>query len=342
MKSILLLVSLLIATTAQTAAQGELQFAELGQCSLQNGGVILDCRIGYRTWGTLDANRSNAVLFPTWVHGTSENLARFAGPGGYVDTSRFFVIAVDVFGNGVSSSPSNSTRQPGHSFPQFTIRDMVDSQYRLLVEQFGIEHLWAVIGVSMGGMQALEWLVAYPDFVQKAVSISGSPQLTSYDLLLWKTRLAVIEQCEAAGCEDTGTLAGLMSQLAIYTPHYMNQHTSREGVERLYAGVARSAQASFHAGDHASQLRAMLAHDVAASFEGDLERAAATVKGELFTVLSTHDQGVTPEAARRFTDLVDGALLELDNDFGHMAFWLEAEIIGLSVKGFLAEGREGA
>ena len=125
---------LLLAATTQEATQGELQFFDLGECSLQNGQVIQDCRLGYRTWGTLNESRSNAVLFPTWFAGASSSLVRFAGPGGYVDTSEFFVIAVDVFGNGVSSSPSNSVGQPGGAFPQFTIRDLIDAQHRLLRE----------------------------------------------------------------------------------------------------------------------------------------------------------------------------------------------------------------
>ena len=329
----------LSATLPQEANPGELQFADLGVCELQNGQVIQDCRIGYRTWGTLDDDRSNAVLFTTWFDGTSGNLRRFAGTSGYVDTSEFFLIAVDAFGNGVSSSPSNSEQQPGAAFPSFSIRDMVEVQQRLLREHFGIDHLWAVIGISMGGMQALEWLVAYPDFVEKAVSICGSPQLTSYDLLLWESMLRVVEQCQAAGCENTGMLAGLMFELALRTPQYVNQNTSRDRVEGLYSRVERSSSTSFDAEDHASQLRAMITHDVAASFEGDLNLAAQAIKGDLLTVVISADHVVTPQAAREFATLVGGEVLELESDSGHMTFWSESELIGLSVQGFLAKGR---
>ncbi|MFC1662211.1 hypothetical protein ACFL3S_12305 [Gemmatimonadota bacterium] len=83
----------------------------------------------------------------------------------------------------------------------------------------------------------------------------------------------------------------------------------------------------------------MLSHDIAASFEGDLERAAGTVQGELLTIVSSSDQRVTPQAAREFAALVDGAVLELENDFGHMTFRFEAELIGLSIRGFLAGDR---
>jgi homoserine O-acetyltransferase len=335
MKWTTLILAFLWILPSPVAAQGELRFAELGECSLQNGQVILDCRIGYRTWGTLDSDRSNVILFPTWFAGTTESLGRYIGPDGFVDPSNFFVIAVDAFGNGVSSSPSNSPRQPGAGFPEFTIRDMVDAQHRLLVEELGVDHLRGVIGISMGGMQTFEWLVAYPNFLEKAVPIVGSPQLTSFDLILWETQLRVIEECRMAGCEDTGTLIYLMSRLVTLTPQYLNESTSRDQVPTIIEDIKRSTGASFEPEDYASQLRAMLGHDVAADVAGDLSVAAQKVSADLLTVVVTDDHGVTPEAARTFTRLVGGDLLELDSKYGHSAFSYEREMIGYSTNGFL-------
>jgi hypothetical protein len=87
----------------------ELRFAELGDFRLVSGEVIHDCRLGYRTFGKLNAEKSNAVLFPTWFTGTTENLVGLIGPGKLVDP--------DALGNGVSSSPSNSKQQPRMRFP---------------------------------------------------------------------------------------------------------------------------------------------------------------------------------------------------------------------------------
>src|SRR6185312_10432895 len=107
------------------------------------------------------------------------------GPGRLVDSSTYFVVLVDAFGNGVSSSPSNSAQQPGDAFPEFTIADIVRSQYRLATETLGLTHLHAVVGISMGGMQVFQWLVAYPGFIDRAVSIVGSPQIQPEERARW-------------------------------------------------------------------------------------------------------------------------------------------------------------
>ena len=115
-------------TALHAADAPPLQVAELGDFQLASGAVIRDARIGYRTAGELNADRSNAVLFPTWFTGTSEDLFTSDAVGA-VDMSRFFLIAVDALANGTSSSPSNSARQPKGEFPRLTIGDMVRSQH---------------------------------------------------------------------------------------------------------------------------------------------------------------------------------------------------------------------
>ena len=90
------------------AQDGQLQFASLGDFKLTSGDVIRDCRVGYRTYGHLNAEKSNAILFPTWASGTSEQLKDQTAPGKLADSSKYFVVLVDALANGVSSSPSNS------------------------------------------------------------------------------------------------------------------------------------------------------------------------------------------------------------------------------------------
>ena len=89
-----------------------------GGFALESGEVVRDCRIGYRAFGRLNADKSNAILFPTWFTGTSQQLADSIGPGKLADPARWYVLAVDALGNGVSSAPSNSRAPAAHAFPR--------------------------------------------------------------------------------------------------------------------------------------------------------------------------------------------------------------------------------
>ena len=177
--------ALLLLATPLAAGDGELGFAEIGDLPLDSGETLKSARVGYRTWGKLAADRSNILVVSTWFSGTSEGLAGWIGEGDLYDTARYHVIAFDALANGVSSSPSNSGTQKGAALPRITMRDMARSQHMALTRVLGIEHVRAVSGVSMGGMQTFAWLYAYPEFMDKAVPIVGTPRQTAHDMLFW-------------------------------------------------------------------------------------------------------------------------------------------------------------
>src|SRR5512146_3518012 len=225
LRLLLALTPLLLTANAQTPpTPGAQQFANIGNLKLQNGQIIRDCRLGYRTFGQLNDDKSNAVLFPTWFGGRTQDLVELIGPGKLVDSSKYFVVAVDALGDGISSSPSNSQAQPRMKFPQFSIRDMVESEHELATRVLHLTHVRAVMGISMGGMQTFQWMTAYPDFMDKAIPIVGSPKLTSYDLLLWTAEEHAIEADAAWNHGDYASVpvAGMKTAADI---HFMNLTT---------------------------------------------------------------------------------------------------------------------
>src|ERR1044071_4848037 len=223
---------LLFALVAQAQEQ---QFAGIGDLKLQNGGVIRNCRIGYRIFGTLNNDKSNVVVFPTWAGGTTEQLKSNFGPGKLIDTSSYFVVAIDALSNGVSSSPSNSRLQPRMRFPIFSLRDTVESQHELLTKVLKIDHVKAVVGISMGGMQTFQWIVSYPDFMDKAVPIVGSPRLAPYDLMLWQAQIeALMRDRDWRGGNylrnPARALDFAFGELLLTSPPDYNKHKTREEV----------------------------------------------------------------------------------------------------------------
>jgi len=143
----------------------------LGDLKLESGDTIKDFSISYVTHGTLNANKSNAILMVTAIGGNHHRIDYLIGPGRALDPAKYFIICTDAIGNGLSTSPSNSKAQPRMQFPKFNIRDMVTSQQRLIKEKFGITKLVTVIGASMGGMQALQWAASHPDMTDSVVAI---------------------------------------------------------------------------------------------------------------------------------------------------------------------------
>ena len=308
-------------------ARGEeappLQFASLGVCKLESGQAIEDCKLGYRTLGSLNARRDNVVLVPTYFSGKSQDLVAII-QSGLIDTHQFFVIVMDAFGNGVSSSPSNSQSQPRLQFPQFTIADMVNAQHRMMADVLHISHLHAVLGLSMGGMQAFQWAVSYPMFADCIVPVVGSPRLTSVDLLLWTAEANAIT--ESAGW-NRGKYQGRpemralsdIHYLALTTPAYRIEHTQRSAFAEFLANTESTATNGMDPTDWLYQLRAMMAHDLAKPFAGDMGKAAGVVKSKILIVVATEDHMVNPEPSIEFAHLLKVQPMLLEGSCGHMA-----------------------
>lgn len=308
---------ILLLSLITTAYAQDQQLAGIGDFKLENGEVIHDCVVGYRVFGALNPQKSNIVVFPTFLGGRSADLAGRIGPGKMIDSAAYYVIAVDSLADGVSSSPSNSKTQPRMQFPKISIRDIVNAEHKMLIDSLHFTHVHAVLGFSMGGMQAFQWAVSYPDFIDKAVSIVGSPQLTSWDFLLWRTELLAAEADPdwKNGLYATPPKLHLQDSvhaLALTTPEYVASHTPAQDFEKFFAEQAEDG--SFDANDNVRQIQAILTQDIAAAYGGSLERAATAVRVPVLIVVNRQDHLVNPMTSIQFAKLVRGQLLELDSN----------------------------
>ena len=183
----------------------------------RNGASLTGVKVGWQSMGTLNADRSNAILVPHFFSANSHFAGRYAatdaapgywdmliGPGKAIDTDRYFVFSVDSLvnlntgdGRTVTTGPASidpKTGKPyGNTFPVVSIRDFVEVQ-KALVDSLGIRRLHAVVGASMGALQTLEWAVAYPDMVARAVPVIGTGAMDDFTrawLNLWAAPILV-------------------------------------------------------------------------------------------------------------------------------------------------------
>ena len=320
-------------------ARSQQKFAELGSCKLVSGAEIQHCRIGYRTWGVLNADHSNAVLFTTWFGGTSLGVGGSVGADKLVDPGKYFIIAVDALGNGVSSSPSNALApQHGPDFPAYTIQDMVNTQFRVVTGTLGIKHLHAVMGVSMGGIQTFEWLVDYPDMLDLAIPIVGSPRPTSYDTLLMQTEEDALRsdpEFHKGRYEKSPPVPVVQAihLLHLTTPAHFAADETPQKFLADYPKAYSKGILPFDANDWLSGLVAISAHDI--GHGGSLEDAAKRIKAKVLIVNAAQDHMVNPKPALDFAPLIHAKTIVLQSDCGHMAPGCESAILFPAVRAFL-------
>jgi homoserine O-acetyltransferase len=191
----------------------------------------------------------------------------------------------------------------------------------------------------MGGMQAFQWSVSYPDYMDLVIPIVGSPQLAPYDLLHWQTQIDAIMNDRGWNdgnySENPARAAEAeFSALLLTTPQNYNRRVTRA---QVFAELEKAKKKSlFDANDKIRQDQAMMALDVTARFDGSMKRAAAAVKAKVFVIVATADHVVTPGPALEFARLQRSRLLVLESDCGHQAPSCESKRVNQAVSDFLA------
>lgn len=263
----------------------------IGDFKLESGEVIKDFSISYVTQGTLNASKSNAILMVTAISGNHHRLDFLIGPGKVLDPTKYFIVATDAIGNGLTTSPSNSKAQPRMQFPRFLIRDMVNSQYRLLTEHLGISHVVAVIGPSMGGMQTLQWGVSYPDFMDSLVALVPLAKTPAWTVVVLEAsrKAIMLDPAWHDGNYTSAPVNGIrlwrdiLGFLAARTPEmYRYQFSNQLDVLPWLKQGEDTAIPLFDANDWIYQTWAYDRHDVGTTpgMNGDYVKALRAIKGK--------------------------------------------------------------
>jgi homoserine O-acetyltransferase len=329
------------------------QLYRIGDLKLESGEVIKDFAISYVTHGTLNAKKSNAVLMVTAISGNHHRIDFLIGPGKALDASKYFVIATDAIGNGLTTSPSNSQAQPRMQFPKFTMRDMIQSQ-RLLLQHLGINHLVAVIGPSMGGMQALQWGVSHPDMMDSLVAMVPLAKTPAWTVtVLESSRKAImLDPAWNRGSYTSPPEQGIrlwrdiLNFLSARSPEmYRDQFQSPLDVLPWLETQEGNLVKGFDANDWIYQTWAYERHDVGATpgFNGDYIKALRAIKAKTIILIGTKDllnPEWEPQEAARFIRDVRVVTISPGTVTGHAAaggaFPADVDFLNREISTFLA------
>ena len=169
---------------------------ELGDIELLSGETLLSAKLAYKTYGALNSDKNNVILLPTFYTGTHKRNEGFFGANRAINPEKHFIISINLFGNGLSTSPSNADKkQRGSKFPTITLWDNIKCQHELLTKNFNIEKIALVTGWSMAGCQSYQWAAQYPDMVEAILPFCASAKTSEHNFVF-------LEGVKAALCAD--------------------------------------------------------------------------------------------------------------------------------------------
>ena len=332
--SLLAFVALLARTTAAQPPQPlERHDFVIKNFRTESGVVLPEARIVYTTLGTLNASGDNAVLLPSHYMANINGYNWLIGAADRALTpARDFLVLTELFGNGRSSSPSN-TPEPFHGprFPVMTIRDNVEAVHRLLTEQLNVKHLRAVIGFSMGAEQAFQWAVSYPTFEDAIVATAGTAKCYGHGYVRLEGQIAALTTDPAwqNGDYTTPPTKGLEAFGMVWAGWLYSQEWWRKELWRTntvttfeQAWQAFRRRFSADANDYILQARTWQRHDVGATpgFSGDVERALRSIKARVLYMPSETDLYFPLSDARYEQALIPGVtFMPIPSLWGHTA-----------------------
>lgn len=303
----------------------------LGEFELQSGVVLPNAQLSYATHGTLNADRTNAIVYATWYAGRHDSNAAMIAEGRALDPTKYFIVVPDTFGNGLSTSPSNTpeTLYP-EGFPLVTAYDNVEAQFRLLRDHFAVERVELVVGFSMSAQQAFHWGALHSGLVERIAPICGSSKTTTHNwLFLEGLKRALI----ADPTWETDPGPGLRAFTTVYASWFLSQSFYREGLHLGMFGEPLPSMAefldtfislfgTFDPRDLLALLATWQAADLSAHprFQGDWKKALGSITARAVVMPCRHDLYFPPEDNEIEVSSMPNATLEvIPSIWGHLA-----------------------
>jgi len=308
---------------------------ELGDVTLQHGATLRDCKLAYKTYGELNADKSNAIVYPTWYSGRHWDNEWLIGDGMALDPGKYFIVVPNMLGNGLSTSPSNCPPPYDKArFPHVTFSDQVQQQHKLVTEKFGIETLPLVTGWSMGAGQTYQWCVSFPDMVQRACPFCGSSKTSEHNIVFLEGVKAALtaDDAFAGGWYDAPPTKGLRAMARVYAgwgfsqAFYWDQVYTEMGYSSLEDFLVGFWEGFFLDERDPNNLLTMLwtwqNGDVGRTpgFDGDTAKALNSIQARLIALPAEKDLYFPPEdEAWAVEHIPNGELRVIPGVWGHFA-----------------------
>lgn len=308
---------------------------DLGDFALQNGAMLRGCQLAYKSFGKLNAKRDNVIVYPTWYSGQHVDNEWLIGKGMALDPDKYFIVIPNMFGNGLSSSPSNTPEPYNASrFPHVTAYDNVKAQQRLMTEKFGVEKLKLVTGWSMGALQTFHWGAMFPDMVERIAPFCGSAKCSRHNFVFLEGVKAAL-MADAAfkeGWYDKKPERGLRAMARVYAGWGFSQTFYRQELDLNTLGFSSLEDflvafwEGFFLPKDANNLLAMLwtwqNGDISANelYGGDYKKALGAIKAKAYVMPGRTDLYFPPEdSENEVSNMPNATFIPIESVWGHFA-----------------------
>ncbi len=274
-----------------------------GNVVLQSGRTFRNMSVAYKTFGTLNAERSNVIVYPTSFSAQHADIEFMVAEGGALDPTKYFIVIPNLFGNGLSSSPSNTPwPDVGTRYPDVTMFDAVHVQRRMCRELWGIEKVALVYGWSMGGMQAYHWGALFPEAVERIAVVCGAARCSPHNRVFIQGAISALTADPAYhdGVFTEPPVRGFRALGRVYAGWALSQTFYREelwrslGASSLEDYLIAFWETNFarrHAADLLAQFNTWQVADISANplYGSDLPKALSRITARTLLMPGDHD-----------------------------------------------------